>query len=170
MCYLKGTCNLKLTLGGNNGILHFTGFTDSDWANCPDTRWSICGYTWSLGSGTVSWATRKQKTVAALSCEAKYMAAFKSAQECVWLQSLMKGIGCGEVVSKPTLILCDNNAAINLSEDPTLHMQVKHVNIKYHFLRERAQSNELHICYVNTKYNVADLFTKALAAPLFTRL
>lgn len=170
--YLKGTRDLKLTLGGKfeNGPVDLVGFTDSDWANCIDTRRSVGGYAWSLGSGVVSWAARKQKTVAASSCEAEYMAAFESAQECIWLRALFMLIGHREVTMEPTPILCDNNAAINLSEDPTLHARVKHVDIKYHFLRERVQSKEICVRYINTKYNVADLFTKALATPIFTWL
>lgn len=167
--YLKGTCDLKLILGGTGAPVNLTGFTDSDWANCLDTRRSIGGYAWSLGLGVVLWAARKQKSVAASSCKAKYMAAFESAQECIWLRALLKGIDY-DVTAVPTPILCDNNAAINLSEDPTLHARVKHVDIKYHFLCERVQAGEICIRYVNTKFNVADIFTKALAAPLFTCL
>lgn len=167
--YLKGTRDLKLTLGSGNQTISLQGFTDSDWANCLDTRRSIGGYTWNLGSGAISWAARKQKTVAASSCKAEYMAAFESAQECIWLRALLKAIG-HDVTQAPTTMLCDNNAAINLSEDPLLHARVKHVDIKYHFLRERVQSKEIAIQYIHTKNNVADIFTKALPAPLFNRL
>ncbi|KNZ71737.1 Copia protein [Termitomyces sp. J132] len=97
------------------------------------------------------------------------MAAFESTQECIWLCTLLKGIGYN-VIAKPTPILCDNNAAIKLLEDPTLHSQVKHVDIKYHFLCECAQSNKISIHYINTKYNIANLFTKALPGPQFCRL
>lgn len=165
--YLKGTRDLKLVLGRAEQGINLVGFTDSNWANCLDTRRSVGGYAWSLGSGAISWAAHKQKTITASSCKAEYMAAFESAQECIWLRSLLKGIGHAEAASHATPILCDNNAAINLSEDPTLHSCVKHVDIKYHFLRERVQSDEICIRYINTKYNVADLFTKALPGPLF---
>ncbi|GLB33225.1 putative protein with domain of unknown function (DUF4219) [Lyophyllum shimeji] len=166
--YLKGTRDLKLHLGGQAPIAP-VGFTDSDWANCLDTRRSVGGYAWNLGSGVISWAARKQKTVAASSCEAEYMAAFESAQECIWLRALLKGIGL-DPTTTPTPICCDNTATISLSEDPLLHSRVKHVDIKYHFLRERVQSGEITVKYINTKDNVADLFTKALPSPLFLRL
>lgn len=68
------------------------------------------------------------------------------------------------------MILCNNNSAINLSEDPLLHSHIKHVDIKYHFLWERAAIKELQMHYINTKNNVADIFTKALPTPQFTRL
>jgi hypothetical protein len=82
--YLKGTRDLQLHLGGDHPIsLH--AFSDSDWANCLDTRRSVGGYTCSLGSGAISWMARKQKVIATSSCEAEYVAAFEMAKECIWL-------------------------------------------------------------------------------------
>lgn len=167
LCYLKGTRNLRLCLGGALPI-NLVGFTDSDWANCLDMQQSIGGYAWSLGSGLVSWSMRKQKTVAASSCEAEYMVAFKAAQECIWLCMLMEALGYP--TSSATTLLCNNNSAVNLSEDPLLHTRVKHVDIKYHFLHEQVASWEINLRYINTKDNIADVFTKALRAPKFIRL
>jgi transposase InsO family protein len=165
--YLKGSKNLQLVLGGTNPI-NLVGFTDSDWANCLDTRRSVGGYAFSLGSGVISWTSRKQKTVASSSCEAEYTAAFESSKEAIWLRMVLTSINLPP--SGPTTILCDNNAAINLSEDPSLHQRVKHVDIKYHFLRERVQSKEIKLSYVNTNDNIADIFTKALDKIKFKRL
>lgn len=165
--YLKGTREMKLRLGGPSIVLR--GFTDADWASCLDTRRSTSGYTWSLGTGAISWSVRKQKTVATSSCEAEYMAAYESTQECIWLRMLTKELGW-DFTPKPTTIFCDNKAAILLSEDPTAHARVKHFDIKYHFIRERAQMGDIIVKYVHTRDNVADMFTKALPKPLFTRL
>lgn len=164
--YLSGTRDFKLHLGGNNPI-SLLGFTDSDWANCLDTRRSVGGHAYTLGSGIISWQARKQKTVAASSCEAEYGAAFEASKEAIWLRTLLNAIGHGP--NEPTTILCDNNAAINLSEDPLLHDRVKHIDIKHHFLRERVQSQEIHLSYINTHDNIADIFTKALDTKKFTR-
>lgn len=165
--YLKGTRELKLRLGGSSIVLR--GFTDADWASCLDTRRSTSGYTWSLGTGAISWSVRKQKTVATSSCKVEYMAAYESTQECIWLRMLMKELGW-DFTMKPTTLFCDNKAAITLSEDPMAHARVKHFDIKYHFIRERAQMGDIIIKYVNTKDNVADMFTKAVPKPLFLRL
>ena len=164
--YLHGTHDLKLHLGGTNPI-SLLGFTDSDWANCLDTRRSVGGHAYSLGSGVVSWQARKQKTVAASSCEAEYTAAFEASKEGIWLRSLLNSID--HTISIPTTICCDNNAVINLSEDPALHDRIKHIDIKHHFLRKRVQSNEISLSYINTHDNVADIFTKALDTNKFTR-
>lgn len=165
--YLKGTRHLRLVLGGTNGI-NLTGFTDSDWANCLDTRRSVGGYAFTLGSGVVSWAARKHKTVASSSCEAEYMAAFEAAKEVIWLRALLKAINfeCPEA----TTVLCDNNAAITVAQDPSLHQRMKHVDIRYHFLRERVNSDEIKLSYINTNNNLADIFTKALDTTKFVHL
>lgn len=115
--YLKGTCDLQLCLGRKR--VKLLGFTDSDWANCLDTCRSVGGYAWSLGTRLISWALRKQKTVAASLCEAEYMVAFEAAQECIWLQMVLTALGYSQ--DTPTMILCNNNSAINLSEDLMLH-------------------------------------------------
>jgi hypothetical protein len=89
--YLSGTRQLKIYLGGTNQI-SLLGFTDSDWANCLDIRRSVGGHTYTLGSGVVSWQARKQKTVAASSCEAEYTAAFEASKEGIWLRTLLNSI------------------------------------------------------------------------------
>ena len=81
---------------------------------------------------------------------------------------LLSGIGFAP--SGPTSILCDNNTAINLSKDPSLHQCIKHVDIKYHFLHEHVHSSELKLSYVNTHHNLANIFTKALDTTKFEKL
>ena len=151
--------DLKLHLGGSNPI-SLLGFTDSDWANCLDTRQSIGGHAYSLSSGVISWQARKQKTVAVSSCEAEYTATFEACKEGIWLRTLLHSIK--HTPTAPTTICCDNNAAINLSKDPTLHDCVKHIDIKHHFLCKRIQSNEVSLSYINMHDNITNIFTKAL--------
>ena len=165
--YLKGTRELKLVLGGTNPI-SLIGFTDSDWANCFDTRRSVGGYSFTLGSSIISWNTQKQKMVASSSCEAEYTAAFECGKEAIWFRMLLTGIGFMPVASTP--ILCDNNAAINLSKDPSLHQQVKHIDIMFHFLQEHVHSGSLKLTYINTYDNLTDIFTKALDTTKFEKL
>jgi len=166
ICYLSGTREHKLHLGSKNPV-KLISFTDSDWANCLDTRRSVGCHTYSLGSGVVSWQARKQKTVAASSCKAEYVAAFEASKEAIWLCTLLDGIGYTPTNS--TTILCNNNATINLSEDPLLHDRVKHINIKYHFMWEHIQAEELSLSYINMHDNIADIFMKALEPKKFSQ-
>lgn len=152
-------CDYKLCLGGNSPI-SILRFTDSDWANCLDTRWSIGGHAYTLGSSIISWQACKQKTVTASSCEAEYITAFKASKEAIWLQTLLGNIGYQP--EKPTMIFCNNNAAINLSEDPLLHNNIKYIDIKHHFLCEHVQTKEITLSYINTHNNIANIFTRAL--------
>ncbi|KNZ76962.1 Copia protein [Termitomyces sp. J132] len=97
------------------------------------------------------------------------MSVYESTQECIWLRMLLKAIGW-DFTSNLMTMFCDNKAAILLSEDPTAHARVKHFDIKYHFIRERTHNGEIAIKYVNTRDNIADMFTKPLPKPLFVRL
>jgi hypothetical protein len=122
----------------------------------------------SLGYGIISWSSRKQKTVSTSTCEAEYVVACDSCKEVVWLRALLNAIdiACAE----PTQLLCDNNAAIILSGDPSFHNRVKHIDTKYHYIREHVEAKTLTVAYVNTKDNIADAFTKPLDPKPFTRM
>ena len=105
--------------------------------------------------------------MAASSCEAEYTVAFEASKEGIWLHMLLNSVD--HTTTTLTTICCDNNAAINLSEDPALQDHVKHIDIKHHFLHEHVQSNEISLSYINTNDNVADIFTKALDTKKFNR-
>ncbi|CAA7258863.1 unnamed protein product [Cyclocybe aegerita] len=163
--YLKGTRSLALRLGGK-GSIRLLGFTDSDWANCLDTRRSVGGYGFTLGSGVISWTSKKQSTIATSTCQAEYMAAFDASKEAMFLRNLLSEVNFAP--NQPTTILCDNNAAIIISEDPLHHNRTKHFDIRY--LREHVQTHDISLAYINTKDNLADIFTKALPTQQFIRL
>jgi len=164
--YLKGTRTLPLVLGGDS--LQLLGFTDSDYANDLDSCLSVGGYCFTLGSGMVSWSSRKQRTVADSSTAAEYIAAAKAARECMWLRVLLTGISIGP--STPTPILCNNNSAISLSQDQLFHAHIKHIDIRWHYLRERVKNGDMVLSQVRGVDNTADILTKPLAATCFTRL
>jgi Reverse transcriptase (RNA-dependent DNA polymerase) len=165
--YLKGSRSLSLTLGGSNSI-HLTGYSDSDYANCPDTSRSISGYCFSLGSGMISWGSRKQRTVADSSCYAEYMALHDASHEAVFLRELLDGLQL--LPPHPTPIHCDNNAASILSEDHVWHSRMKHIRVKYHYVRELVTDEELTITRVRSADNAADILTKPLARGDYLRL
>jgi transposase InsO family protein len=165
--YLKGTRTHALTLGGT-GSLTLTGYSDSDYANCIDTSRSIGGYCFALGSGMVSWSSKKQPTVADSSCYAEYIALHDAAHEIVFLRQLLKGLHL--LPSDATLLFCDNDAASRLTEDHVWHSHTKHIRVKYHYTRELVLSGDAGIKRVGSKDNIADILTKPLARPDFQRL
>ena len=144
--YLWGTSDYGLRLmHASSNILHaytdssdynsLTGFSDADWAGCPNDRRSTGGYAIYLGSNLVSWSARKQKTVSRSSTEAEYKALANTVAELTWLQDLLHELRV-PVKSVPTL-WCDNLGATYLSANPVFHARTKHVEVDFHFVRER---------------------------------
>ena len=119
--YLKGTREMELQLGGSSPDLSLIGYCDSDYANDPgqEGHRSVTGYCFSLGSGAVSWSSKKQKTLADSTCAAEYMAASEAGRELVWLRTLLRELGFGSSV--PTPLLCNNSAAVVLCGDQAFH-------------------------------------------------
>ena len=165
--YLKGTRDLQLVLGGS-GSLELIGYSDSDYANCPDTSRSVSGHCFTLGSGMISWSSRKQRVVADSSCYAEYMALHDSAREGSFLRQLLEGLHF--LPSNASSIHCDNNAASILSEDHVFHARVKHIRVRFHAIREMVANGEIAVRRVRSKDNTADILTKALGRMDFIRL
>jgi hypothetical protein len=161
---------MELCLGGSSSAPALIGYCDSDYANDPgpEGRRSVAGYCFTLGSGMVSWSSKKQKTLADSTCAAEYMAASEAGRELVWLRTLLHELGFGS--SLPTPLLCDNSAAVVLCGDQAFHNRVKHLDVKYHWIRERVENKELIVGRIPSSGNVADILTKALPIPQFTSL
>ena len=158
--YLRGTHNYGLVfVGGDDDTL--VGYSDSDWAGDQVTRRSTSGYIFQFGNSTISWSSRRQATVAKSSTEAEYVALSMAAQEAIWLRRLLKDIGVG--VDHATTIHEDNQGAIQLSRNPKHHNRTKHVDVSFHFTRERIITKEIDVCYVPTDHNLSDIMTKGLA-------
>jgi gag-polypeptide of LTR copia-type len=136
------------------------GYSDADYANDKDDRLSVSGYTFLLCGGAVSWASRRQKTLVTSTVEAEYMAIAEAAKEAVWWRSLL-----GELdhdVSHPTPLFNDNQGSIHLAKNADHHARTKHIDVKYHYIRQELIKRTITLNHVSTRDNVADLFTKAL--------
>jgi hypothetical protein len=166
--YLRGTTNQSLTFTGTNDrIPQLVAYTDSDYASNPDHRRSVTGYAFILCGGPISWASRRQATVAQSSVEAEYMAMAEGVKEAVWWRSFLGELS--QRSSSPTPIYVDNTGSISLAHNPEHHARTKHIDVKYHITREHLQCGTITLHHVPTQDNTADVFTKALSRPAYVQ-
>ena len=165
LCYLRDTATQGLNF--NSEELNLRCLSDSDWAGDVDTRRSTTGYVVFAAGAPISWCSKLQSTVAISSMEAEYMAAFFAVQEVVWLKGVLSEMDLG--YGQPVPLLIDNQSAIRLAKNPMYHKRSKHIEIKWHWLREKVgEQNLVELVYVRSADNTADIFTKALGIELHT--
>jgi hypothetical protein len=168
MSYLSGTKDQGITFKRTDSSrFKLKAFTDSDWAADKDTRRSVTGYIFFLGESPISWKSKSQPTVALSSTEAEYMALASTTQEMMYLRALCLQFGVPEDLP---VILGDNMSALALVSNPVHHARTKHIDIRHHYCREALEAGIIDYQYVNTLFNVADTFTKALPYPQFVAL
>ena len=143
------------------------GFADSDWASDATSRRSTTGYMFFVNQKLVSWNSKKQNSIALSSAEAEYMALCEATQEAIWLIKFFKELGWETV---PITIYEDNQSCIELSQNNRNHQRTKHIDVRYHFIREAIEANLIKVQYMETKYRVADMLTKPLPNVTLTRL
>lgn len=144
------------------------GYSDADMAGDIDTRKSTSGVIFFLGGNAITWQSAKQRVVALSSCEAEYIAAASAACQGVWLARLLTDM-LGEE-SEPPELLVDNQSAIALSRNPVFHDRSKHIDVRYHFIRECVDERRVVLSYTATEQQLADVLTKALGRVRFQEL
>eukprot|EP00253_Pinus_taeda_P009240 PITA_09240 len=142
------------------------GFTDSDWVGDPDDRKSTVGYVFTLGSGPITWACKKQGAISLSSLEAEYRGAVEASKEALWLRQILAEFGFQQ--QHPTTLWCDNQSAIQLCKDPVQRQCSKHIELHMHFIRKLIHDHVLEVQYCSTYDQVADIFTKSLTEAKFT--
>jgi Reverse transcriptase (RNA-dependent DNA polymerase) len=159
--YLRGSTNLSLTFTGTSDLTpQLVGFTDSDWASNQDDRRSVTSYVFILSGGPISWASRRQRTVAQSTTEAEYMATAEAVKETIWWRRFLGELE--QPTDSPIPLYSDNAGSISLAHNPEHHARTKHIDVKYHLTREHLQLGTISLKRVPTKENTADVFTKAL--------
>ncbi|CAI7914429.1 unnamed protein product [Closterium sp. NIES-54] len=157
--YLCSTSGLGLVLGGRRPVV-LTSHADASWADDQATQRSSQGYTFSLGSGSVSWRSTRSSSVLGSSCEAEIYTGAMAAQELRWLTYLLADLG--EPPSSPPVMYVDNKAMMALCREHRLEHRTKHIALRYFLARELQQRGQLRLAYVASEANTADIFTKAL--------
>ncbi|KAJ0566228.1 putative RNA-directed DNA polymerase [Helianthus annuus] len=165
--YIKGTQQQGITYS-KGGKKQLVGFSDSDYAGNIDDSKSTSGYIFHLGSGPVSWQSKKQKVVALSSTEEEYMALSLTGCQALWIKGILNDLEGKQDCSIP--IFCDNKSTICLARDPVYHGKSKHIRVKYHFIRDLIKKREVAVIFCVTKDQMADIMTKALQPKDFIRL
>eukprot|EP00794_Sanderia_malayensis_P007838 gene7838-biopygen6374 len=167
--YIKGTLEYGLEFNASNEEqCNLYGYSDADWAGDISTRKSTSGYLFRFAGATISWKSKRQSVVALSSTEAEYIALSAAAQETIWLRRLLQNLGKEQ--QNPTRLYEDNQGAIAISKNSRNSNRTKHIDIKYHFVRESLENNEIKLVYCPTGIMIADILTKSLARPRFEEL
>ena len=173
--YLKYTKNSKLRLSDKNPELsvqfpesELILFSDANWAEDRTDRKSNSGYIGFVYGGTISWACRKQATVSLSSTEAEYIALSETTQEAIWLKRLCDDFNIE--IKHPVPILVDNQSAIKIVDNYKFSNSTKHIETRYHFVKDIKQRNIIDVKYCPGEHNIADMLTKPLAAIKLSQL
>ena len=160
--YLKKTKHKKLKLGAvsENQNNDLTVYVDADWGGDRTDRKSNSGYCMTYKGCTIAWTSKKQSLVTLSSTEAEYIALTESLQEVLWLRRLLKDFN--QDVSQPITVYEDNQNCIRLLQNPKSSLRTKHIDIKYHFVRDLYQSKDSDLRYCPSEHMIADLLTKPL--------
>jgi len=160
--YLKGTLDYKLTyMPDKNSSSLFTTYSDADHAGCKDSRRSTGAYVVKMGTGAVSWRSKLQPIVALSTTEAEYVAACSAGTEICWMRNLFSELGF-DLSSTSSPLYVDNQSAIAVARNPEHHGRMKHLDLRYYWLRDEVERKVISVCYCPTREMPADLLTKAL--------
>ena len=166
--YLKGTVNYGLVYleSDKNPLI---AYSDADWVGDTTDRKSTSGYVFMLAGAAISWRSSKQTCVAISTAEAEYIALSATVQEALWLQQLTSDL-FGPKIQECTTILEDNQSTIALAKNQSTHGRTKHIDIKYHFIRDHVEARRVRLLYCPTENMLADMFTKGLSTKRFEKL
>ncbi|KAI5317553.1 hypothetical protein L3X38_037260 [Prunus dulcis] len=165
--YVQGTLNYGIEYVKDRSAIHI-GFCDANWAGSEDDSRSTSGYAFSFGSGTFSWASVKQNTVALSTAEAEYVSASEATAQAIWLRFVLDDFG--EMQTEATPLFCDNMSTISMAKNPGFHQKTRHINRRYHFIREALQEEVINMKFCKCEEQLADIFTKALPKDRFSQL
>ncbi|CDF40674.1 unnamed protein product [Chondrus crispus] len=168
MRYVQGTRNLGIVFDNKSKSLELFGFSDADWAGCSDSRKSTSGYVFKFCGGAISWSSRKQTVVATSTCEAEYIALCEACKEATWLRQVVADVH--GLDSDPTIVMgCDNAGTISYAQNESVNRRNKHVDVKYHYVRDAIKRNVISLSHCRTTSMPADILTKALGRVLFQK-
>jgi hypothetical protein len=143
------------------------GYSDSDYAGCKVDRKSTSGTCRFLGRSLVSWSSKKQTSIALSTPEAEYVVVGQCCAQLLWMRQTLRDFGYN---LRKVPLLCDNESAIRMADNPVEHSRTKHIDIRHHFLRDHQQKGDIEVFHISTENQLADIFTKPLDEKTFCRL
>lgn len=165
--YVKATYNFGL-LYERKGATRLQVYTDSDYARDLEDRRCTSGYAFILSNAAICWSSRKQEIVTLSSTEAEYVAATTCACHCVWLKGLMEELSNEQIGT--VNIMCDNSSSIKLSKNPVLHRRTKHIDVRFHYLRELVNKGKVQLVFCSSENQIADIMTKPVKLEVFEKM
>ncbi|PRQ16639.1 putative RNA-directed DNA polymerase [Rosa chinensis] len=162
--YLKGTRQLGIMFERKQEVACVAGFVDADYAGDLDKRRSTTGYVFTCGGGPVSWKSTLQAVTALSTTEAEYMALTEASKEAIWLNGLASEFG---IHQEGVVVKCDSQSAIHLAKNQVFHARTKHIDVRYHRIRDWVESGNIIVEKVHTNDNAADCLTKPVAVEKF---
>ncbi|WVZ76497.1 hypothetical protein U9M48_024472 [Paspalum notatum var. saurae] len=164
--YLKFTPELGLWYSSGSSF-SLRGFSDADHAGCRIDRKSTSGTCQLLGTYLVSWSSRKQACLSLSTTEAEYIATAICCSQLLWMKATLSDFGLrfGKIP-----LLVDSTSAISVAKNPVLHSRIKHIDVRFHFLRDHYKKGNIDLIHVVSANQLADIFTKPLEFDAFTHL
>ena len=162
--YIKATVNEGLVYRGGKEAVELIGYVDADYAGDRDRRRSTTAYVFTLCGCCVSWKSQLQPIVALSTTEAEYIAATEAAKEAIWLKGLLTEL---QVLRQDVILYSDSQSAIHLCKNPVFHERSKHIQVKYHFIRDMIAQDVFKLKKIPTEFNPSDMGTKILPLSKF---
>ena len=166
---MKGTIDLALVYDHSRAG-HPIGYADAAYGDDLEYRKSTYGHTLLIGNASVTWASKKQRTIATSTTEAEYVAMCQASKNVVWATRWINELEFGHICNLPIKLLGDNQGTLNLIKNPEHHSRTKHIDVQYHYIREAVADNYVKTAYVRTQEMVADILTKPTKSDVFTTL
>ena len=166
--YLQGTKSLMLIYKKSDN-LQIVGYSDADFAGCVDTKKSTSGYVFTLAGGAISWKSSKQTITASSTMQAEFIACYEATGQAVWLKNFIPGLRVVDSISRPLTLYCDNEPAVFYTSNNKSSGAAKHIDIKYHVVKDRIQDQTIKVEHISTKHMLADPLTKGLPPIVFSQ-
>jgi hypothetical protein len=167
LCYLK-SCPWKGIIFSAHGHLGIEGYTDADWAGCLDDRQSTSGHCVFDGGNLISWRSKKQNVVARSTTEVEFRSMASGLCELLWVKMMLEELRLFE--RGPLRLFYDNQDTINIINNPVQHDRTKHIEIDIHFIKEKLDGGMLHVSYVKSVDQLADILTKGVSPVVFSKI